>query len=321
MRFRNRVLLAVGCISLMAMNTPAFGNPASCDAEQTPRAARQSYTERVAAASKPIFGWPELVKEARKYLRTNPTDRNRLWCATFMNFILANLGYPDTNSDAAKSFAYYGRRISKPEVGAIAVLTRGKRGGHVGVVSGVDANGNSVIISGNNKRVGLAVYPRSRVIAYVMPTSRGSPGPAARQAASTRTGAGRTTAGASADNAITSPIAELLAVINAEGTRAEAPRRRPVRCRIVQQLPQQRADTGGSPLAEVFGVRDRAQSPQQPAQRAQVRQRRVDRTRTDRGRLRSRPCRPARSAEPAVRVCHAVRSTAGDDAGGFVTAW
>jgi uncharacterized protein (TIGR02594 family) len=180
-------LLAVGCISLMAMNTPALGDPASRDAEPTPRAARQSYAERVVAASKPVFGWPALVKEARKYIGTNPTNRSRLWCATFMNLVLANLGYPGTNSDAAKSFAFYVRRISKPAVGAIAVLTRGKRRGHVGVVNGVGANGNPVIISGNhNKRVGVGVYPRSRVIAYVMPTGRGSPRPAARQAAPTR---------------------------------------------------------------------------------------------------------------------------------------
>ena len=88
-----------------------------------------------------------------------------------MNFVLAKAGYAGTNSDAAKSFAYYGHRISSPQVGAIAVLTRGKRGGHVGVVTGIDPHGNPIIISGNHgHRVGEAVYPRSRVIAYVMPT-------------------------------------------------------------------------------------------------------------------------------------------------------
>ena len=82
----------------------------------------------------------------------------------------------------------YGHRISEPEVGAIAVLTRGKRGGHVGVVSGVDEQGNPIIISGNHgQRVGEAIYPRSRVIAYVMPsgdrpvTDRRLPRAASRQ--------------------------------------------------------------------------------------------------------------------------------------------
>jgi len=47
-------------------------------------------------------------------------------------------------------------------------MTRGKDGGHVGVVTGFDANGNPIVISGNhNNRVDEAVYPRSRVIAYV----------------------------------------------------------------------------------------------------------------------------------------------------------
>ncbi len=49
-------------------------------------------------------------------------------------------------------------------------MHRGKNGGHVGVVSGFDSNGNPIIISGNhNKRVGVAVYPRERVYAYVVP--------------------------------------------------------------------------------------------------------------------------------------------------------
>jgi hypothetical protein len=41
---------------------------------------------------------------------------------------------------------------------------------HVGVVSGVDANGNPIIVSGNhNRTVGESVYPRSRIAAYVLP--------------------------------------------------------------------------------------------------------------------------------------------------------
>jgi hypothetical protein len=37
-------------------------------------------------------------------------------------------------------------------------------------VSGVDASGNPVVISGNhNRMVAESVYPRSRILAYVMP--------------------------------------------------------------------------------------------------------------------------------------------------------
>jgi uncharacterized protein (TIGR02594 family) len=45
-------------------------------------------------------------------------------------------------------------------------------GGHVGVVSGIDASGNPIVVSGNNgNRVREAVLSRSRIYAYVMPTS------------------------------------------------------------------------------------------------------------------------------------------------------
>jgi uncharacterized protein (TIGR02594 family) len=110
-----------------------------------------------------------LVMEARHYLGTNPTARRSLWCARFMNMVLEHTGHRGTGSDLARSFASYGQRVSGPQVGAIAVMTR-RGGGHVGVVSGVDSSGNPIIISGNhNDRVAEATYPRSRVIAYVMP--------------------------------------------------------------------------------------------------------------------------------------------------------
>ena len=127
-----------------------------------------------------------LVAEARRYLGTNPTGRARLWCARFVNFVLAKVGQPGTGSDAAKSFAAYGRRISGPQVGAIAVLTR-KGGGHVGIVTGVDRNGNPILIAGNNgrRKVGISVYSKRRVIAYVMPDGT-APGKKSRYARSER---------------------------------------------------------------------------------------------------------------------------------------
>jgi uncharacterized protein (TIGR02594 family) len=113
-----------------------------------------------------------VVAEARRWIGTNPTSRRSLWCARFMNFVLKRVGYRGTGSDMARSFATYGRRISGPRIGAIAVLSRGRHGGHVGVVSGIDEKGNPIIISGNhNNRVGEATYPRTRVQAYVMPGS------------------------------------------------------------------------------------------------------------------------------------------------------
>ena len=238
MRFNSKMMIALGCVSLLAMSVPALGQPKNGNKQQAKtksavhnaaqarvrtkeknrvvrddRAPRLAGTAMAYAPKQPAFGWPVLVSEARKYMGTNPTDRKRLWCATFMNMVLAKAGYSGTNSDAAKSFAQYGRRISEPKIGAIAVLTRGKNGGHVGVVSGIDANGNPIIISGNhNKRVGEATYSRSRVIAYVMPTeNRGN-----TQLASNASRPSQD------DGGIDSPIAELLAAIEAEQTPARS---------------------------------------------------------------------------------------------------
>jgi len=209
MRYGTRIIFAISCISMLAASVPASSEPSA------------------------------LVSEARKYMGTNPTDRKRLWCATFMNMVLAKAGYDGTHSDAAKSFAYYGRRISEPRVGAIAVLSRGRRGGHVGVVSGVDSRGNPIIISGNhNKRVGEAVYSRARVIAYVMPTDRRSVTTqfAARGAPTT-----------SSELAIDSPIAELIAAIRAESDRGSAPQA-PAGRRAARQAPQPAGSSNDLPL-------------------------------------------------------------------------
>ncbi len=116
------------------------------------------------------FGASGLVAKARSYLGSNPTGMSAAWCARFMNMVLEKSGRRGTGSNMARSFASYGRRVSGPQVGAIAVMSRGRGGGHVGIVSGVDKSGNPVIISGNhNRRVGEAVYPRGRIYAYVMP--------------------------------------------------------------------------------------------------------------------------------------------------------
>jgi uncharacterized protein (TIGR02594 family) len=116
------------------------------------------------------FGSSNLVAEARRYLGGNPTGRGSLWCARFMNMVLQREGYRGTGSDMARSFASYGQRISGPQVGAIAVMGR-RGGGHVGIVSGIDAQGNPIMISGNNgNRVREAPVSRGRIYAYVMPT-------------------------------------------------------------------------------------------------------------------------------------------------------
>ncbi len=249
MRSKTRFVFAAGCISLLALNIPAFSRPLphgiahkqsaaqknknlqhAAKGHANARVAREERASRLISMritempKRPLFGWPALVSEARKYMGTNPTARSKLWCATFMNMVLAKAGYTGTKSDAAKSFAAYGHRVSMPEVGAIAVLTRGKNGGHVGVVSGIDNSGNPIIISGNHgHRVGEAIYPRSRVIAYVMPSDREPGGAQSNIQVAERSPPVSQPNRLAAERHIESPIAELLAAIQAERDRSARP--------------------------------------------------------------------------------------------------
>ena len=109
-----------------------------------------------------------LVTEARKYIGTNPTGRGSLWCGAFMDMVLKRTGHAG-GGYLASAYARYGTRMGGPQVGAIAVMGR-RGGGHVGVVSGVDPNGNPIIVSGNhNRTVAESVYPAGRISAYVLP--------------------------------------------------------------------------------------------------------------------------------------------------------
>ena len=284
-----RMVLALGGVALVAFCEPALSQPqgkpkaAQQQAKQTKNKALAHRAQREANANRlrstaisappeaPLTGWPALVKEARKYMGTNPTARDRLWCATFMNMVLAKVGYSGTNSDAARSFAQYGRRIHEPRVGAIAVLTRGKNGGHVGVVSGIDPHGNPIIISGNHgRKVGEAIYPRSRVIAYVMPTDRSVPATRfADRSAPQKKGH---------DSELDSPIAELLADIESEYNAKGRPLGTGPQPRPVPPSQAHRDVPLDPALAEFLGLKERApaakQRPvmQQEAARPQPRQ-------------------------------------------------
>ena len=137
------------------------------DLGETPESAATSFMSNNSG-----FGSSDIVAEARRYIGTgNPTGRSTLWCARFMNMVLQRSGHQGTGSDMARSFASYGQRVSGPQVGAIAVMGR-RGGGHVGVVSGIDAAGNPIVVSGNNgNRVREAPISRGRIYAYVMPTN------------------------------------------------------------------------------------------------------------------------------------------------------
>jgi uncharacterized protein (TIGR02594 family) len=157
---------------MASMQTRGFANSgfANSNAGIAPSFANSNASVAASNATASGFGSSDVVAEARRYIGGNPTGRGSLWCARFMNMVLERSGHHGTGSDMASSFASYGQRVSGPQIGAIAVMGR-RGGGHVGVVSGIDADGNPILVSGNNgNRVREASYPRGRIYAYVMPT-------------------------------------------------------------------------------------------------------------------------------------------------------
>jgi uncharacterized protein (TIGR02594 family) len=158
-----------------AASRPQTQRVAALDPSTSSTGSKSSPTSSTGSKSSPTSSTgskssSSLVAEARRWIGTNPTGRSSLWCADFMNFVLSRTGHRVHNSRSARSFASYGRPLPGPQVGAIAVLSRGAYGGHVGIVTGFDRSGNPIIISGNvEKRVEEIPFPRSRVIAYVAP--------------------------------------------------------------------------------------------------------------------------------------------------------
>lgn len=124
---------------------------------------RQGVRKAFAHTESTIQYGGNLVNKASRYMGANANQLGlpaRLWCADFMNMIVGG------TDRRAISYAERGRPAYHGCVNCVAVTKR--RGGHhVGIVKGYDSSGNPIIISGNhNRRVGVGVYARNRVIAY-----------------------------------------------------------------------------------------------------------------------------------------------------------
>ena len=135
--------------------------------KQIRRKHQKQHRQRIAPPANYAVAAP-LVEKARSFLGTNPTGWSRVWCGRFMAMIAPDLAARVSNPNLARAWASLPR--STPQVGAIVVLSRGRNSnaGHIGVVTGFDADGNPRVVSGNhNRRVAEGVYSKHRVIAYV----------------------------------------------------------------------------------------------------------------------------------------------------------
>jgi uncharacterized protein (TIGR02594 family) len=101
------------------------------------------------------------------------TNDETPWCGTFVAFCLWSAGhtYPK-HWYRALAYTDFGTKLARPAYGCIVVFSR-KGGGHVGFVVGRDADGNLMVLGGNQRNA-VNIMPfddkRRPPLAYVWPS-------------------------------------------------------------------------------------------------------------------------------------------------------
>ena len=91
------------------------------------------------------------------------------WCAGFVNASLQQAGQEGTGSLAARSFLDWGQPTETPQIGDVAVFSRGSNPahGHVGFYAGEDPERGIRVLGGNQgNAVSYNYYPTDRLLGY-----------------------------------------------------------------------------------------------------------------------------------------------------------
>lgn len=91
------------------------------------------------------------------------------WCSAFVNWCVEHSGHKGTRSAAARSWLEWGKAISIPRRGCIAVFSRGESSGHVAFYM-CSILHNYIVLGGNQaNRVGVNDYDRARLLGFRVP--------------------------------------------------------------------------------------------------------------------------------------------------------
>lgn len=98
------------------------------------------------------------------------------WCGTILGEWLGDCGHPPpTNYFRARAWAAWGKELTVPVLGCVAVFSRQEKG-HVGLAVGLDSRGRLMVLGGNQgDAVNVAPFERSRVLAYRWPSGATDP--------------------------------------------------------------------------------------------------------------------------------------------------
>ncbi len=95
------------------------------------------------------------------------------WCAAFLGSCLERAGEKSTRSLMARSYLKWGEPLAEPQLGAIAVLSRGANQalGHVGFVVRADEQALYLLGGNQSNQVKISRFDRSRLLGFRWPVS------------------------------------------------------------------------------------------------------------------------------------------------------
>lgn len=95
------------------------------------------------------------------------------WCSSFVGAMFEYNGIKSSRYESARSWLAWGEHIERSEVrfGDVVVFSR-NGGGHVGLLVGITAEGNPIVLGGNqSNQVNVKVFDRKRVVGYRRPAA------------------------------------------------------------------------------------------------------------------------------------------------------
>lgn len=117
---------------------------------------------------------PQILRWWKDIRRGGIRDDETPWCAAFVGACLELAGITSTRHESARSYLAWGVTLTRPLQGCVVVLGRAGGGGHVGFVVGIDAQGNPLVLGGNQEdEVNVRLFARGRVLGYRWPDAVG----------------------------------------------------------------------------------------------------------------------------------------------------
>lgn len=110
----------------------------------------------------------EYLKSTNLGAPYNSNDETH-WCSGFVNWCVERSGFEGTDSAWARGWMNWGKKLTTPRRGCIAVFKREVNSGHVAFYIGETATQIKVLGGNQSNAVNISNYPKSRLLGYRVP--------------------------------------------------------------------------------------------------------------------------------------------------------